>query len=118
MKPQELRIGNIIQDINSKITRLLPNRCSYKRGEINIYSLEYDKINPVELTESLLFKFDFKKGVVYGYENENIQINNIRNQYFIIYFYTKIIARKIKFVHELQNIFFELTGKELTIKKE
>lgn len=119
MKSSDFRIGNIIENFNCKITRLLPNKCSYKKGEINIYSIDYEKINPVLLNEYLLLNFGFVKGVVYQYEIEkySIQINNIHNRYFKIYFYGKIIKREIYFVHELQNLIFALTGEELMLKQ-
>ncbi len=115
MNSNDFRIGNMILDVYSKITRLMPNKCSYKRGEINTYSIDYKNITPVLLTNELLLNFGFTKGVVFLFENEkfNIQINKIHNRYYKAYYYGKLIKRDIYYVHELQNIIFSLYEEEL-----
>jgi hypothetical protein len=75
----------------------------------------YSSIEPIPLMEEWILKFGFKQSIPktkifslgsfwirhYG---EEIGIYETRNH------------KKIEYVHKLQNIYFELTDKELTIK--
>ena len=105
MKASELRIGNLIQiDI--------PN--SYVESvtwEI-IRDLEQDpqedSFKPISLTEEWLKKFGFKYDVdtdCYHY------YNFILNKLFVMMDIDIHIC--IKYVHQLQNLYFALTGEEL-----
>lgn len=80
-----------------------------------------DKINPIPLTEEWLSKFGFEKSEKdkEGYQiwifNGDECIFRIKH---IIYFYlcdTNYFGTEIRYVHELQNLYFALTGQELTI---
>lgn len=115
MKATELRIGNFIF-LGKRVLKIEPNHIS------NLY---YDKeteklVSPIPLTEEWLLKFGFydwidvldgsfnwKKGYVnlsvyeiigfcFNYDDGNEYIN-------------------IKYVHQLQNLYFALTGEELKI---
>lgn len=105
---------------------------------------EYKDIKPIPLTEEWLIKFGFDcfdGGIITSYsidvtgitmaKSEVISLtpNNDRNGYWYVYFRqgdTKerelfhthdlvLLQRKLEYVHQLQNLFFALTGKELTI---
>ena len=72
------------------------------------------KIKGVKLTEEWLLKFGFNKKDISElpfdeliYEKGNIQINDEME------FYNGIFTQKIKYVHQLQNLYFALTGEEL-----
>ena len=110
MKAQELRIGNLIS----------------KKGRIEkIHSVsrqdarDYSKIEPIHLTEELLLKFGFDEKQahdgIFGFEKDNfwyINEHQIRFNHGWI-----ILDIKLKYVHQLQNLYFALTGEELTIKE-
>jgi hypothetical protein len=117
MKASELRIGNLITDIDGDVFNIKQeNLCDFANGFINV--------EPIPLTEEWLLKFgftrhhaDYSNGVIYiknvpdnnefewgAYPNElgsGIQIKN---------------RKLLKYVHQLQNLYFALTGEELTIK--
>ena len=121
MKASELRIGNsIMQDDDFvfvtwwRLELMEKNKLEYK---------------PIPLTEEHLFKFGFDKiendiptyfkcfGNLIEDDYEfsfNIYVDS-EQSYFITIFGRKII---IKYIHQLQNLYFALTEEELTIKDE
>ena len=121
--PKELRIGNLIKarDINQfRIDEI----CLSEYGEyiFRMYPAFPDKkscihlqvymAEPIQLTEEILLKAGFKKlnwGIV-TYYNPLFELDS------------NFVARgvdynlKVETVHQLQNLYFVLTGKELEIK--
>ncbi len=73
--------------------------------------VEYEKIQPIPLTEEILLKFGFEKKGDFWFVKSGIKIEN-RNNGFSYFRYLNEI--KILSVHQLQNLFFSLTGEELT----
>lgn len=88
----------------------------YKQGVINPLNAQ-----PIELTEELVKKLGFKlvwagqgDGFVYGYgELCNAITIHSRNRNTFLYSTFNSCEKQIKYVHELQNLFFALTGEEL-----
>lgn len=113
--PNELRIGNHIIDFHSeaKITSIGLEYISTDRGITKIQKIE--NIKPIPLTEEWLIKFGFKH-YLYGYRLKSI----VLEQYSSIYYKIRGYAHNsnIGYVHQLQNLYFDLTGKELFIKNE
>ncbi len=119
MEVNELRIGNyLFIDVG------LPSMETHavKAEDITSISNNVMKIlvKPIPLTEEWLLKFGFEYKDRGGYKgwyspfvlNESIRIFEIENGWFK---YSS--ARSvIKYVHQLQNLYFALTGEELTIK--
>ena len=116
MRSSELRIGNLIFDskgnvltikaINSK--EVATKRDSRKRigGSFILESLK-----PIPLTEEWLMKFGFRYSV--GWFGKNgIELFNINNLYFRGNF---PIKADIKYIHQLQNLYFALCGEELQL---
>lgn len=122
MKAQELRIGNLIQDDSEK---------PYKVSAYQLYTYIvnnhkwYAQANPIPLTEEWLEKFGFK--VVKG-ESSTIDlpdgfleietefsygINSTEKAHSCGHWY----SGELHYVHQLQNLYFALTGEELTPKK-
>ena len=78
--------------------------------------LDWDEIEPILITEQWLFKFGFKQEKnKYWFSNEVISISVHKDGYYNIWGNSgREIARKgIKYVHQLQNLYFALVGKEL-----
>jgi hypothetical protein len=131
IKPEELRIGNYITDIwadqidekgNKKayqVIKFTDKKAWYYKGN---YSAEIKNIRPVKLTEEWLLKFGFKKSIYDG--AFFIHLNNDHLFYIDIEknIYGSIDNNEYKinlsYVHQLQNLYFDLTGKELTLKKD
>jgi hypothetical protein len=119
MEVKELRIGNYI-DTGLGLQAAVPNLFSC------LDSIEND-CKPILLTVGWLDKFGFElldgerwvKGLLleplYCYDLEIEVINNINLNGF--YYFNNQHAVKINHVHQLQNLYFALTGQELEMKK-
>ena len=115
MNPRELRIGNFLQDCISKV----PYEVTHNTFSSLVLYIEEEKeapVEPIPLTEEWLLKFDFTlKSDIDGeyYEKNGVRVLILRSD--AIQFYFGNPNTKEKFVHELQNYFFIMTGKELDI---
>jgi hypothetical protein len=125
MDAKELRVGNYLLQTNQidYDTLWLVYKC-YPDSVITVgkhlFTYEDDDIKPIPLTEDWLLKFGFEKNC-----NENYQINYNQvcgisitlpnnNAWFCnlstLSFYE---ICNCSYVHQLQNLYFTLTGKEL-----
>lgn len=108
MKANELRIGNYIE-LDGKVERIWEISMDYKdegfplfsAGTTSLVEFRECRHKPIPLTEEWLEKFD----LVY------VDLG----QFIRIYGHDFLLS-KIKYVHQLQNLYFALTGEELTIK--
>lgn len=133
MKHTELRIGNYISDG----TFLFKVLSIYQHGKVeglvinsdgNIYSSNIYNVSEstgILLTEEWLLKFGFKKNN-YGYVLDDPK--EIKKDYYIRLFlkekkdafylkigYTGEFVGYYNYVHQLQNLYFALTGEELSV---
>jgi hypothetical protein len=103
MKASELRIGNLVYNKEENIVYVNTNHLT-----LLLYGIE-DEFNPIPLTEEWLIKLGAKKDKIdntyYLSELEIMLPNFFRYK-------TSIISR-IDYVHQLQNLYFVLTGEEL-----
>ena len=127
MKANELRIGNIFRD---KYTRMMIIVIGLTDNEIT-FSGEFDgewQAEPIPLTEECLLRFGFEKDDKFGnwhldhleiYKKDLsiIGIDDKGNIYWYFYAADDYYSwtQKLDYVHQLQNLYFALTGKELTI---
>jgi hypothetical protein len=129
MKSNELRIGNQIKYHDKIITvaGIVRNTIYYESKELcfdgNIG--DYNPFEPIPLTEDWLLKAGFE--VVYDSEfTKRLDfIKDNRFDFFInkqnetisgIRFKGNTFFNEVKHVHQLQNLYFALTGNELKIK--
>ena len=127
MEAKELRIGNyvsrnnetiIINSIGNGIVQLTDDI------RIGIVGINEAEISPIPLTEEWLVNFGFVKDEnlyedVYKYIYTNGQCRIAENNFdSFTYFPESLFAFHIDMtnVHQLQNIYFAITGDELTIK--
>ena len=120
IQAKELRIGNWAY-------------CPHGKVQAQIATLDKDNfelnLEPIPLTEELHLKFGAKKieDVIYSYtiptkRNVNIEIRFIDMDVYIhqgvdiILFWDCDYTLRDMYVHEWQNLYFSLTGEELTIK--
>lgn len=131
----ELRINNLVYYNNqhneigliTEIKTSLNPKIDYVgiNNRIDVY-YQTKHINPIPLTEKWLLKFDFKLII----ESSNISkwfigYNPITHDYLFIItqfidenrFFFKNGFHTIKHIHELQNLYFALTGEELTLNE-
>lgn len=117
IQPQELRLGNLFQDAKGRLCKT--EQISIDPYETKIRSIDHSitsmPIAAIPLTEEWLIKLGFHEVLgfyaIYGKEL-NIKLNT---GYWEAYFKGKYVS-VIKFVHQLQNLFFALTGQELVTK--
>jgi len=123
MKAQELRIGNLVEFKGQIETayQIKNSGIDFLRGTTQkgiIYqSYVWEAINPIPLKGEWFLKFGFNEHAI-GYYNKNQNIvigyaNTGMYEYRLREFGTII-----KYVHQLQNLYFALTGEELTLKEQ
>ncbi len=86
----------------------------------NVNSIIFEDLNPIELTEARLLQLGFSKdektsfsivsdkGAKFEWDEKNSQI-------VLMDCSQGIIGQSIKYVHQFQNIYYYLTGKDLAI---
>jgi hypothetical protein len=128
MKASELRIGNLVKYDNrifeiDSIAKVFP---TLNTSEFGIGVVDYNNIEPILLTEEWLLKFGFTLGYSkWGYDIPNWMFDltafigiglNGNKKWFNVYCINgeiKQILYSIHYVHQLQNLYFSLTGQEL-----
>lgn len=122
MKPSEIRIGNLAMSQDGNVLSCMgitahnhEHRGVFWYGdELGFYE-SIEDMKPIPLTEEWLVKFGFENGELLVFEG-----------YVLFKKFPDIITLEIdgnrmplhgfKYVHQLQNLYFALTGEELTIK--
>jgi len=131
MEAKELRIGNLVNNA-MKVTEIdsfgINGYYDEAQGGMNYneYGCRLDEIKPIELTKEWLIKF--------GFENENRdssewnnydscpehsicgEFNEIQGEFYFTAGEGIKMSVAIKYVHQLQNLYFALKGQELTLK--
>ena len=136
IQPQELRIGTLL-DVDGhiiKVGKIEENSISWNiakdTAKFKIWNpflpISDKRINPIPLTEEILLEFGF-------YFEDGFYCLRINNTAFMTIillgsyanyelsnFRQKIVFSRGEFsgVHQLQNLYFALTGEELTFKKD
>ena len=128
MKASELRLGNFVIDEDGDVLPITAITSTTVFHNRDLFSA-INTITGVPLTEEWLDKFGFEK-----YNNSNYSIdvgsyyscNEIRNSKMRLKFTRAKNWRvenyanktiKFNYVHQLQNLYFALTGEELRIKE-
>ena len=113
---KELRIGNYVHSLETGETQKITG-ITEEHPYINSITFDYpnyDEIEPIPLTEEWLFKLGFINDRVLEFYRNDITDSTIIIDYNFICLlgYSHV---KLKYVHELQNLYFALTGSELTV---
>ncbi len=134
----ELRIGNYFDIINRANVAHVPYGMSLKALAVGIFEVQYCKVNEIPaqievwskvdstnltgipLTEEWLVKLGFKNIGGGEYEKDRFIFRKQQRDIVISgfeYDYNGILISANDYhVHQLQNLYFALTGEELTIK--
>jgi hypothetical protein len=117
MKATDLRIGNLV---NYKIVDKLDERkewfepCKIDAVDLQVIDSDYQ---PIPLTEEWLLNLGFEKNQS---PNKDIQVGLVNDDFannVMSVVWRAFVLVKIKHVHQLQNLYFALTNKELTLVK-
>lgn len=132
MKANELRIGNYVyvEPLNGA-QQVLDVMCDCVNTAF-IEGANYGMVQPIQLTEEWLLKFGFSKAKKGGkdrpcyhkivsedkvfeiwFNNKNCRLWNNKDDYRMQF---QELWCEPNFVNQLQNLYFALTGEELTIK--
>jgi len=124
MEARELRIGNLIYDYNNRlitVIAIIKEDCYFIECNENHSKYLLEDINPIPLTEDWLeifgFKYDYGRWEKEYYNEYVFEIEKIPEGCILSINcgeYTE--GKPFKHVHQLQNLYFALTGEELTIK--
>ena len=131
MKAQELRIGNFVNYIEKiyegqkdQVVKIIAITQNYLKDDTNKNTIvsEVEAYKPIPLTEERLLKFGAKEQIIDECGGKNrkdvkalfLKYQKGLNLMFIDgkMFYGSL---EIKHVHQLQNLYFALTGEELTL---
>ena len=123
--PQELRLGNFVNHNSfgvSKIIGILENDLIVEYDGNNYWD-DSKYSEPIELNEEWLQKLGFEKkaehnfrlkvltrSIIHAYTHGKVEIE-LGNMSGYSFGYPQVY-----YVHQLQNLYFALTGKELTLK--
>ena len=132
MEAKDLRTGNILlfEDKQMKVSSIhIDNTIRFavpNGGSIGCFKIDERFTKPIPITEKLLFGFGFKKEDeqdelldTFMYNKDNITRVEFSDKHKVLYWhdnYTSIYATKIEYVHQLQNLYFAITGWELIYK--
>lgn len=119
MKSTELRIGNYVKSIGIEYVVWKIDALGNVQGVEGGTAFNLDKTaEPIPLTEEWLVKFGFEL-TAYGYKRKGWAICLIKQENgYLVSSYSRNITLGVKYVHTLQNLYFALTGEELTLKNE
>lgn len=127
MEAKNLRIGNYItltksfkefcESRNVETSLLRVTKIGYQEVELNrLIDVNVSTIEAIPLTIEWVLKFNFKyNDFTTLYEFDDIQIDVSELETVIFYRGVEVVST-LKYVHELQNLFFTITGQELELK--
>jgi hypothetical protein len=131
LNPNELRLGNYVNyeqtsHIISELGKGLVAHYWHKRTNDEEYVSRYEELKPIELTAEILEKCGFEKEDFFGYSHPHLKCRWITSDFgdvildrpflrFDSIGRPPYICTDVYFLHQLQNLYFALTGEELII---
>lgn len=128
IKANELRIGSKIQQKKTRglyicyVIEILEKGINVKaKGQFGEWFLRFEEIEPIPLSEEILLKCGFEKisEYIFSIEIDNGWHLNIESNYIFLKYQDnecEISHFKFEYIHQLQNLYFALTGTELNIE--
>jgi hypothetical protein len=114
---KDLRIGNIVlrrEFLPRNLDDCRFDEIVVTHNDITACHINNTHFKPIPLTEEWLLKFGFEQKSLH-YFKENIFVITLEDGYFECLLGNYEV--KLKYAHELQNLYWALSGKELTIKE-
>lgn len=120
MEAKNYRIGNYINYVTfSKTERVKVTSELISELDINSGSGSHRLYHPVRLNDDLLKNLGFKYNTKFMvFENGDVYLDSDYKSTPTYTFELNGLETKIKYIHEIQNLFFALTGTELELKQE
>ena len=117
MTANELRLGNyVLRNGFLKENQETFNKIVVSHNDITACVVASESFQPIPLTEEWFLKLGFHK---YKGDNSDCFLNDFETSCNReLFFWKGTYIQNIKYVHQLQNIYFALTGEELTFKSE
>lgn len=119
MKPEELRIGNLISYNNNSFKVFdiawLDDLDADKSGYL-VNGIWLEECRPITLTEYWLVRFakpESKLNLSFMLGDFKLWVDKTKNESYFVWRKQHI---KIKYVHQLQNLYYSLAGKELELQ--
>lgn len=115
MNYKELRVGNHVYIDNKETAITAVDLLTMAQNER--FLIEKDVVTPIFLSESILLKvgfkveFDIAPNRVYALGDFLVRSNTANT--FNFYVGQSAVGKPIAYLHQLQNLFFAITGKEL-----
>ena len=122
MKPQELKIGNLVCYNGEvvKVEQVTKRKIGYhtKPNETRLNYLMLCEIEPIPITEELLLKcgFDEPCDGVYKYNYGVFEVTKEREKWWVTWNDGADFWFEIKHLHQLQNAYYLAIGKDFEIK--
>ena len=131
IQANELRIGNFILPNNGTINAFRVNAISYNDGrhtaimyldfpeKNQVLKLDLEDAKGIQLTEKYIVKAGFGEVGIYQnvYHKDNFRVTIGKGLcLFQIYEEDSVMGIEIKSVHQFQNLYFAITGKELEVE--
>jgi len=120
MKASELRIGNLVYNKEENIVYVNTNHLT-----LLLYGIE-NEFKPIPLTEEWLLKFgledkktcfNLSRKEILGHDFGDFAVSKYDDTQMKVWRGHKYIGVcHVQYVHQLQNLYFVLTGEELTFK--
>jgi len=115
-----LRLGNYVMDEDSvvMITELTSKHANHSQA----FNCPYDDLEPIPLTPEILEKCGFEKnedgddGYYYDLSANGILFIEGDKKGYCEVFLDMIEEVRVRYLHQLQNLYFSLTGQELNVK--
>jgi hypothetical protein len=122
MIPQELRIGNFIKDVGETqdiytVSEITLN--SFTAGPMTVFRAGFEFDHGIPITEEWLLKFGFKRedefSIIYLEVNALLRLQGNAHGQVALSDKRSIEQLNVRceYVHQLQNLYFALTGEEL-----
>ena len=114
IQAQDLRIGNWVS--NGEVEFQLASKDIY---HLDIY-VNRVIANPIPISPEWLERFGFQKIIGCGWqldiETNHYCLYSENGKYVDLFVYSDEVGEQCKYIHQLQNLYFALTGEEITVK--
>jgi len=117
MKANEIRVGNLLYLVCDGHHHE-PDEVIWSTEDFEFYQCRMDDIQPIPLTEEWLECFGFERNLNDDLTKGQLTLQvSVNGNWFRVLDEMRLDGIEIKHVNQLQNLYFALTGQELTLIK-